>query len=245
MTIPARKRVATTVMPPVSVDRDGNLPIYGQLYEWFRGAITEGRLRPGQRVPSTRSLAAELKISRIPVLSAYEQLRTEGYLETVIGAGTRVAQVIVDEAALPIRLSSRSANSHGPLGGAARRLSARGLPLTRGINIAWPPQFGAFRIGLPALEQFPVGLWAKLAARHTRRLSKETMAYGEPMGYLPLREAIADYLGMARALRCDASQVLVTAGSQQGLALAAQTLFDAGDEVCIEEPGYPGQSMLS
>jgi len=240
LTIPAQRRVAASVMPPISVDRDSNLPIYSQLYEWFRGAITEGRLRPGQRVPSTRSLAAELQISRIPVLSAYEQLRTEGYLETVIGAGTRVAQVIVDEAAAPIRLSSRNANSHYPLGGAARRLSARGLPLTRGINIAWPPQFGAFRIGLPALERFPVGLWAKLVARHTRRLSKETMAYGDPMGYLPLREAIADYLGIARALRCDASQVVVTAGSQQGLVLAAQTLFDAGDEVCMEEPGYPG-----
>lgn len=113
-------------MPPISVDRHSGLPIYSQLYEWFRGAITEGRLRPGQRVPSTRSLAAELKISRIPVLSAYEQLRTEGYLESVIGAGTRVAQVIVDEAVVPIRLSGRNANSRGPPSDAARRLSVRG-----------------------------------------------------------------------------------------------------------------------
>ena len=71
--------------------------MYRQLYDWFRRAIIAGQLRPGQRVPSTRSLAAELKISRIPVLNAYEQLLAEGYLETFVGAGTCVASSIPDD----------------------------------------------------------------------------------------------------------------------------------------------------
>ena len=75
--------------------------MYRQLYEWFRHAILAGQLRPGQRVPSTRNLAAELKVSRIPVSSAYEQLRAEGYLETFVGAGTCVVRSIPADALKP------------------------------------------------------------------------------------------------------------------------------------------------
>ena len=78
-------------LPITALELGGKRPIYRQLYDWFQRAIVEGRLRPGQRVPSTRRLAAELKISRIPVLTAFEQLHAEGYLESVVGAGTRVA----------------------------------------------------------------------------------------------------------------------------------------------------------
>ena len=75
--------------------------MYRQLYEWFRQAILAGQLRPGQRVPSTRSLAAELRVSRIPVSGAYEQLHAEGYFETFVGAGTWVARSIPDDALRP------------------------------------------------------------------------------------------------------------------------------------------------
>jgi GntR family transcriptional regulator/MocR family aminotransferase len=69
------------------------------------------------------------------------------------------------------------------------------------------------------------------------------MAYGDPMGYLPLREAIADYLGTVRAVRCDASQIVITTGSQQGLQISAQMLLNAKDDVGVEEPGYPGAHL--
>src|ERR1700754_479091 len=87
-------RVSASFLPPVALDRGSGIPMHRQLSEWFRHAIIGGQLRPGQRVPSTRSLAKELKISRLPVLSAYEQLFAEGYLETFTGAGTCVAQSI-------------------------------------------------------------------------------------------------------------------------------------------------------
>lgn len=237
------RRCAATLLPPVSVDRLNGAPIYRQLYDWFRSAIIEGRLKRGQRIPSTRSLASELQVSRNPVLNAYEQLRTEGYLETLVGDGTRVAQVIIDEAMVARRSRGSDPDRLGKTGHAPRRLSKRGAAYKNGVRDAWPPRFGAFRVSLPALGHFPIDVWSTLVARHARRLSKEAMAYGETMGYLPLREAIAEYLGTVRALRCESSQILVTTGSQQGLQLAAQLLLDAGDEVCVEEPGYPGARL--
>jgi len=91
------KRIAATFLPPITLDYRSKTPLYGQLYEWFRKAIFAGQLRPGQRVPSTRSLATELKVSRIPVLNAYEQLLAEGYFESFVGAGTCVARSIPED----------------------------------------------------------------------------------------------------------------------------------------------------
>ena len=88
------KRISSSFLPPIALDSRARTPMYQQLYEWFRRAILQGQLRPGQRVPSTRNLAAELKVSRIPVSSAYEQLQAEGYFETFVGAGTCVARSI-------------------------------------------------------------------------------------------------------------------------------------------------------
>src|SRR5258707_15093646 len=96
------KRVSAGFLPPIALDSGRKVPIYRQLYEWFRRAILAGQLRPGQRVASTRSLAAELRGSRIPVSGAYEKLHAEGYFETFIGAGTCVARSIPDDALRPM-----------------------------------------------------------------------------------------------------------------------------------------------
>jgi GntR family transcriptional regulator/MocR family aminotransferase len=239
------RRVAAAVFPPIRLEFGRTAaPLYRQLYIWFRTAILGGLIRPGQRIPSTRSLAAELKISRIPVLSAYEQLHTEGYLETFVGAGTCVARSIQDDtrrrAARRVGARSRqSAEESGP-----RRMSTFGLALARAPKQSWLSSLGAFRVSLPALDDFPIGVWSRLVARHCRRPPKGIMAYGDAMGYRPLREAIAAYLGAARAVRCEPSQILVTTGSQQALHIAAQVLLDAKDRICIEEPGYPGAHQV-
>jgi GntR family transcriptional regulator/MocR family aminotransferase len=122
---------------------------------------------------------------------------------------------------------------------APRRISSRGLALTQLPTQPWLNIVGAFRVSLPALDHFPTGIWAKLVARHSRASTNSLMAYGGAMGHLPLREAIAEYLGAARGVRCDASQIMITTGSQQGLQLAAQILLDSKSSVWIEEPGYP------
>src|SRR5215472_6083352 len=91
------KRASAIYFPPINLVSGGPYPLYSQLYDWFRAAILDGRLRPGQRVPSTRSLAADLDISRAPVLGAFEQLHAEGYLQTTVGAGTHIATSLPED----------------------------------------------------------------------------------------------------------------------------------------------------
>lgn len=232
------KRISTGFLPPVALDAAGSTPMYDQLSEWFRHAILDGRLRPGQRVPSTRSLARELKISRVPVLSAYEQLYAEGYLETFVGAGTCVARAIPGETIKP-NGGERPAPLQNATHAAPRKVAQR----VEGLRVpaqTWAHNQGAFRVGLPAIDHFPVTAWSKLLNHHARHPPIEHMVYGEPMGYLPLREAIAEYLGTVRAVRCDASQILITTGSQQGLQVCIHALLDPKDRVWVEDPGYPG-----
>jgi GntR family transcriptional regulator / MocR family aminotransferase len=233
------KRISASLLPPISLETKTQRPIYQQLYEWFRRAVLDNQLRPGQRVPSTRTIAAELKISRIPVSSAYDQLQAEGYFETFVGAGTCVARSIPGRAVVSASAESRTASGQITHRQGPRRVSRRVAQL-RTPPQSWLDNMGAFRVSLPALDHFPVGVWSKLVNRHSRNQPRHLMAYNNAMGHLPLREAIAEYLGTVRAVRCDASQILVTTGSQLGLQLSAQVLLDADDRVWIEEPGYHG-----
>ncbi|HEY6372396.1 MAG TPA: PLP-dependent aminotransferase family protein, partial [Candidatus Sulfotelmatobacter sp.] len=121
-----------------------------------------------------------------------------------------------------------------------RRISRRGAALTHSPAQPWLSISGAFRVSLPALDQFPIGIWSKLVARHSRRSPRGIMAYGDAMGYMPFREAIAEYLGASRGVRCESSQILVTTGSQLALQLSAQVLLNPNDRLRMEEPGYSG-----
>ena len=227
-------RIAASLLPPLALEtqgKRGGTPLYRQLTDWFRQAILDGRLKAGQRVPSTRGLAKELGISRIPVLGAYEQLLAEGYLESSVGAGTRVVRSLPGAAASPARAA---------VTGSVRRKVAKRVEAARLPDPMWLRNQGAFRVGLAALEDFPIALWTRLLSRHARKTSAAHMVYGDTMGLLPFREAIASYLGTFRGVRCDAAQVMVTTGSQQGLQFVAQALVDQGDRVWLEDPGYPG-----
>src|SRR5690348_7453324 len=117
------KSVPRAFVPPIALERGRKIPIYRQVYDWFRSAIIAGQLKPGQRVPSTRTLAAELKISRIPLLNAYEQLLAEGYFETFVGAGTCVASSIPEEASRPMERRTRNTADETLRKPGARRMS--------------------------------------------------------------------------------------------------------------------------
>jgi GntR family transcriptional regulator / MocR family aminotransferase len=126
------KRVPATFLPPIALDARAQVPMYRQLYDWFRSAIITGQMRPGQRVPSTRTLATELRVSRIPVLSAYEQLLAEGYFETFVGAGTCVAGSIPDDTLIPTSSKGQTGLQEQKVGRTGvRRMSRRGVALTR------------------------------------------------------------------------------------------------------------------
>ena len=211
------------------IDRSSGAPLHRQIYDALRGAILDGLLRPGQRVPSTRALAVELHVSRLPVLSAYDQLLHEGYLVGRVGSGTYVS------AALPDDLL----RSSGPPAATIRPRAVRRVPRPP-PGVRDEGGLGPFRMSLPALDQFPHVLWSRLVARHAHALTHAQMAYGDPAGVAPLRAAVAEHLRAARAVRCEAEQVLIVSGSQAALRVAAAVLLSRGDRVAVEEPSYPG-----
>ncbi len=219
---------------PLTLQRGENVPLHQQLYDGLRQAIVAGQLAKGMRLPATRLLARELGLSRMTVVRAYEQLLAEGYVEGQVGAGTFVAEdltEVVPEHARP-----------KPTGGSAgrRELSRRGRMLAQ-TAVAWTrtgPELRAFRFGVPAVDLFPFPVWRRLFNARLRRLPPELLTYADPAGYRPLREAITEHLKHARGVVCTPEQVVVVAGSQQGLDLAARVLVDPGQRVVIEDPGY-------
>ena len=208
----------------IPFDRNSGKPFYKQIYDGYRDAILSRRLRSGQRLPSTRNLAMELGISRLPAINAFEQLKHEGYIEGRIGAGTYVKETIPDELSKPV-------------------LNAKPWSLRQKVRSYLPRNehiLGPFRVSLPALDQFPHRIWSPLVSHHAKNLSIDRMAYGDPAGHLPLRIAITDYLQTARGVHCEAGQILIVSGSQMALHLCAMALLKPGDSLCMEEPGYPG-----
>lgn len=103
-----------------------------------------------------------------------------------------------------------------------------------------PERVRAFQSGVPALDSFPFEAWSKIAARHWRRPANNLLGYGEPQGHAPLRQAIASYLGVARAVRCTPEQIIIVNGAQMAFDLIARVLLDPGDTAWVEEPGYLG-----
>jgi GntR family transcriptional regulator/MocR family aminotransferase len=217
--------------PMMSLDRDAGTPIYRQIYEQFREEILSGRMPPRTQLPGTRELAAELGVSRHTALNAFELLLAEGYVAGKIGSGTYVAE-------LPEGLVSRHAAAEAGTArvtvAEAREVQAVSLFMPR------PDEIGPFRTGMPALDQFPIQTWSRLAASCLRTASVRDLHYSDPSGHLALRKLLADYLSQHRAVRCEPEQILIVAGSQQALSLVARVLLDRGDRLWIEDPNYPG-----
>lgn len=215
----------------VALSRRVGRPLHLQIYEGYRRAIVDGRLRPGQRLPSTRTLAEDLGLSRIPVVMAFSQLVAEGYVESRVGAGTFVCSTLPDPGppgptpAIPARHPGR--RRVPPIA-----LTSRSEP--------WFALRGPFRLAQPAFDEFPVEQWSRIVSRHARRQSRREMAYGDPMGLPALREALAAHLHTFRSVTCSPEQIMIVSGSQQALALAGRALLRPGDAVWLEEPGYAG-----
>jgi GntR family transcriptional regulator/MocR family aminotransferase len=230
-------RVAPALLAPaIAVDRRSATPLYRQIYEAYRNAIVERRFRGGQRVPSTRSLAAELGISRIAVLGAFEQLLAEGYFESRPGSGTFVAAALPDDLLRPRRAPSpQTARRPSP-----RPVAARAEALLSDEPGPWYRGSRPFHPAEPPIDHFPVDVWSKIVARHARSTDPRMLHHAAPRGLPALREAIAEYLGAARAVRCEPDQVFIVGGSQSALDLAARALIDPGNPVWIEEPSYLG-----
>ena len=206
------------------------------LYECLRLAILDGSLAAASRLPSTRDLAMQLGVSRNSVLHAYDQLLAEGYVHALTGSGTYVAEVLPEQILWPLGSPGGKADASEA---AAVSLAARGRALVDNA-LASPVQWGAFVPGVPDVTEFPHRKFQQLAAHRWHEPHPELLSYGVGGGHLQLRQALATHLGQARAVRCDAEQILVMEGVHQAIDLASRLLADVGDRAWIEEPGYWG-----
>jgi GntR family transcriptional regulator / MocR family aminotransferase len=207
------------------LDRNSRLSLSRQLREALRQSVAEGRLAAGARLPSTRALAAELRISRSTVVLVFEQLAAEGYIVSRPASGYFV----------PPREGAAPAAVQQPVPAGPRKLSRYAALLSPP-----PARLPArpFDLGYAEIDGRFVASWKSLAGRALGGRAGLEWSYGDPGGDFSLRRAIADYLAAARGVRCRPEQVVLTAGTQQGLSLAVRILLDPGDMALVEDPCY-------
>lgn len=196
----------------------------------LRQTISEGSLPAGSQLPSSRLLAAELKLSRVTAEAAYSQLESEGYLRRKTGQGTFVA----------ITLRPTSASASRTAAALPFTPSARAATVISSGGCQDPPFPYAFAAGSPELRAFPHDLWRRMTARQQKLHGSALMRYGDPQGWLPLRQALSTWLAQSRGVRCTPQQVIILTSSQQALQMLSLLLLDSGEEVWMENPGYPG-----
>lgn len=230
----------TTTLPLVLAPRPVGTGATRWLYDALRAEILEGRIGAGARLPATRELAAQYALSRGTVVNAFDRLRAEGYVVQRTGSGTRVNTVLPGDLWHPPRPVTRRPGTMQPPPRHLTRFASR-VSFFRAYE---PRTIHAFRDNQPALDLFPVSLWARVAARRLRRAGPALLVGTEPLGYPPLQQAVADYLRTSRGVRCEAGQVAIVSGVQEALDLVARLVVDPGDRVCMEEPGYIGAARV-
>ena len=235
------KRAIPVDRPEILLDANLPTPLYRQLYGRLRRAILTGQLRRGERLPSTRTLASELGVSRFTIVAAYDLLLLEGYLESRVGHGTVVSRQLPESPLNDPQAGAPELHTEvwepPPVRLAALTQRIHEVPSIKRVEGS---RSGPFVAGQPALDLFPYDLWTRLLARRARRSLQAHAYYQSPAGYAPLREAIAAHIGIARGVRCTPDQIIITAGTQGALDLAVRTLLDPGDIAWIENPGYFG-----
>ena len=213
----------------LKLDKEERTPLYQQAYQKLRHMILNGELPPGSRLPPSRLLAKREQVGRVTIMQAYEQLQVEGFVTSRRGAGTFVADDIIDLQSDPSEPSFIP-----PLSDWGRRVVAHGLSSRKGRA---RPEID-FGFGRSFYHIFPYDIWRRLLARYLSTDDIMLSRYGSVAGFDPLRQAIADYLRRQRGVLCTPDQVVIISGAQQALDIIARLLLSPGDEVLVESPGY-------
>ena len=228
--------------PFITLDEKCGAPLYRQLYETIRRSILSGGLPSGRQLPASRLLAKQLGVSRMTVVNAYEQLLAEGYLEGRMGAGTFVSAHLPEEflqASGFKRLERQEKPSPRKVilseYGSRVAQNSKTILQHHGATALVP-----FQHGVAALDEFPFGVWAKIAQRWQKSPPASVLSYGDAAGFQPLRDAVAAHLAAARGVRCTSQQIIITNGTQQALDLIGRIFLSNSEDVCLEDPGYIG-----
>jgi GntR family transcriptional regulator/MocR family aminotransferase len=229
----------TTTLDLTLPPRRDDTPAYRWLCTVLRTEILEGRLRPGARLPATRDLARQHSLSRGTIISAFDQLKSEGYIEGSIGSGTFVNKILPEELLQVPRTATPPPQKYQP-----RRVSDFAKRVTLFPSCAFDGPVRAFRANQPALDLFPTTLWAQVAARRLRRATPPFLHGCGSLGYQPLQEAVADYLKTSRGVKCVPGQIAIVSGVQEALDVVGRVFLNPGDKVCMENPGYLGAALV-
>lgn len=214
----------------IGLDRDSEEPIYRQLIRHIRAQIESGTLTAGARLPASRDLAQQLHISRISVVNAYAELRSEGYLSAHAGRGTFVSRESGAASRTPDDNSMVPSTSQNSLSDYSMRDMMRLAHRQGVIN---------FSHGSPPLEFFPVSFARDAINMVLERDGAHALTYEVTEGFAPLREAVREYVS-ALGIQCSSDNVLITGGAQQAIDLAAQAILSEGETVVTSNPTYLG-----
>jgi GntR family transcriptional regulator / MocR family aminotransferase len=214
------------------VERRSGTPLSRQIYMQVRGAVLNGVLTPGSALPSSRTMASRLGVARACVVAAYDQLSTEGYVETRLGSGTFVCADLQDLVTAVRRHTRANPAKLCPVPAPAKVFAefessaayAEGRP---------------FNTGRTLIDARTLEAWRKLTHQAVRSLGAYDLGYTDPAGSLELRASICEYLQAARAVRCQPEQIVITAGTQHAIDIAIRVALAPGDDVWVEDPGYP------
>ncbi len=213
------------------LSRRSDEPLARGLADHLRSLIADGRLRPGQRLPSSRTMARSLDVSRNTVSFVVEQLAAEGYLSV-----TRGRRPVVAEGVSPISVQQTAGGEQSRSSGYRPSRWARYLPQSH-----WPPVYPdraqAFQPGLADEREFPHDIWSRCLRRAAgNALRQKDRALNDPR----LQEALLKHISETRGITARPEQIIILPSAQSGIALIGKVMIDAGDVAWIESPGYGG-----
>jgi GntR family transcriptional regulator / MocR family aminotransferase len=214
------------------VERRSGIPLFRQIYMQVRGAVLNGALRSGSALPSSRVMAARLGVARACVVAAYDQLAAEGYVESRRGSGTFVRADLRDLVSAARRRTRADLAKSRPVPAPAKAFAE----FERSATYA---ESRPFNTGRTLIDARTLEAWRKLTHRAVRSLGTYDLGYTDPAGSMELRASICEYLQAARAVRCQPEQIVITAGTQHAIDIAIRVVLVPGDEVWVEDPGYP------
>ena len=237
--IQKRRRYSILAFEMIRLDRASAEPLYQQIYRQIREELDSGSFEAGaSRVPSSRVLAADLGVSRMTVNLAFSKLVAEGYFQARQRSGIFVSERL--PATFLKAPSPQKSATHERSPRLAHRI-AKMTDIRTGrqldVGIGGPPGV-TFLAGLPAVDEFPIGVWERLRAQVLAKKGAHLLRYGSPRGEVELRKAIATYLCDFRGVRCHADQVIVVAAMQQAMLACALALINPDEAAWIEDPGF-------